>query len=132
MALAICSLTEVILINGKNIGNLVLAIDVAAIATLVGHESDVSRPSDSRFRSGHLKICFSSTSHATMQVEEAGTAFGDTGSSNPGICHWEQMSPRPTSWITANMSPTTRKLHSCFFSFFLSFFHGLQLPRDFQ
>lgn len=55
-----------------------------------------------------LKIVFSPLH--TPPGREAGTAFGDTGSSNPGICHWEQMSQRPTFWITATLSPTARKL----------------------
>lgn len=56
----------------------------------------------------------------TLAGREAGKAVGDTGSSNPGICHWEQMSQRPTFWIPATMSPTKRKLHCgcvCLFVF---------------
>lgn len=42
MGLAICSLTEVILINGKNIVNLALAANITVIITMVRNQSDVS------------------------------------------------------------------------------------------
>lgn len=45
---------------------------------------------------------------------EAGKAFGDTGSSNPGICHWDQMSQKPTFWKTATASPRVRKFSQYF------------------
>lgn len=111
MGSAICSLTEVILINGKNIVNLALAVGIAAITVMVRNQSDVRRALT--LFEGHLKIV--SPPPHTAPGREAGKAFGDTGSSNPGICHWEQMSQRPTFWITATMSPTARK-----FSQFLS------------
>ncbi len=115
MGLAICSLTEVILINGKNIVNLALAVSITVIAMTFRNQSDVSQPLISF--EGHLKIA--SSPPRTPPGRKARKAFGDTGSSNPGICHWEQMSQRPTFWITATMSPCARNLSASFFVFFL-------------
>lgn len=44
-------------------------------------------------------------------------AFGDSGSSNPGICQWEQMSRRPTFWKAATVSPTGQFFLLLFFLF---------------
>lgn len=43
MGLAICSLTEVILINGKNIVNLRLTVSITVITMMVRNQSDVSQ-----------------------------------------------------------------------------------------
>lgn len=121
MGLAICSLTEVILINGKNIVNLALAVNITVMTMMVRSQSGVKQALTSF--EGRLKILH--LTHTHHQVgRKAGKAFGDTGSSNPGICHWEQMSQRPTFWITATVSPTARKLSARFFSF--SYFPGSQ------
>lgn len=102
MGLAICSLTEVILINGKNIVNLALAVNIAVVTMMVRNQVDVSQSLTSF--EGHLKIV-SPLPHMPPS-RKAGKAFGDTRSSNPGICHREQMSPRPTFWTAATMSAT--------------------------
>lgn len=113
MGLAICSLTEVILINSNNIVNLALAVNITVNVIMVRNQSDVSQVLT--LFEGHLK--FVSSSHHTPSGKKAGEAFGDTGCSNPGICHREQMSQRPTFWITATMSATARKIVSQFFFF---------------
>lgn len=115
MGLAICSLTEVILINGKNIVNLALAVNITVITMMVRNQSDVSQ-SLTPFE-GRLKTV--PPPPRTPPGRKAGEAFGDTGSSNPGICHWEQMSQRRTFWIPPTISPTARKLSARFFLLFL-------------
>lgn len=69
------------------------------------------------------RLCFL---NLTPTGRKAGKAFGDTGSSNPGICHWEQMSQKPTFWIRATLSPTARKLseNSLFIYLFFHCFPG--------
>lgn len=70
MGLAICSLTEVILINGKNIVNLSLAVNITVITMMVRNQSDVSQALTSF--EGCLKIL-----HPMPPGRKAGKAFGD-------------------------------------------------------
>lgn len=102
MGFAICSRTQVILINGKNIVNLAIAASITLITMMVRNQSDQTVYTTSH--ESHLKSA-SWPPHTPLGME-AGKAFGDMGSSNPGICHWEQMSQKPTFWKTATVSPT--------------------------
>lgn len=65
MGLAICSLTEVTLINGKNIVHLALTVSITVITITVRNQPDVSQPLTTF--EGHLTICVFSASQVGRQ-----------------------------------------------------------------